>query len=160
MKMKKTIFLLLMILGITTTASAYYGPFQHLTPQEFKKKQQAYITEKAELTAAEAEKFFPLYFELQDKKRELNDKVWKQLHRGKDNNLSEAEYEQIMLTVYDLRIESAQLEKTYFAKFRKILTAEKIFQIQKAEARFHRELVKGAMREEEGRRGEPNRKRS
>ena len=39
---------------------------------EFRAKKQAYMAEKAGLTEEESEKFFPLYFEFQDKKKEIN----------------------------------------------------------------------------------------
>ena len=74
--MKKLIVLLIMMCGFAPVLWAADGCQQHLSPTEFRAKQQAYITEKAGLTKEEAAKFFPLYFELQDKKKEQNDKAW------------------------------------------------------------------------------------
>ena len=45
--------------------------------------------------------------------------------------------------VYDARIASDRLDKTYFDKFKKILPCKKIYLVQRAEMRFHRELLKG-----------------
>ena len=45
--------------------------------------------------------------------------------------------------VLDARIESDKLEKEYLKKFQKILSNKKIYLIQRAEMRFHRELLKG-----------------
>ena len=45
--------------------------------------------------------------------------------------------------VYDARIASDRLGKTYFDKFKKILPCKKIYLVQRAEMRFHRELLKG-----------------
>lgn len=45
--------------------------------------------------------------------------------------------------VYDARIAADRLDKIYFAKFKKILSAKKLYLVQKAEMRFHRELLKG-----------------
>ena len=45
--------------------------------------------------------------------------------------------------VYDARIASDRLDKTYFVRFKKILSAKKLYLVQKAEMRFHRELLKG-----------------
>lgn len=39
-----------------------------LSKEEFRARQEAFITENAQLTPKEAKEFFPLYFELQDKK--------------------------------------------------------------------------------------------
>lgn len=142
--MKKIVVLLFILIGGISSIGATDACCQHLSPEEFKEKQQTFITEKAGLSADEATKFFPIYFELQDKKRALNDKAWKLLHKGKDGKLTDAEYEEILLEVYDLRVKSDQLDKTYYEKFKKVLSPKKIYMVQRAEMRFHRELVKSA----------------
>ena len=131
LKMKRLIVLLVMICGIMPLLWASDGCDQHLSPEEFRAKQKAFITEKAGLTSEEAAKFFPLYFELQDRKKQLDEKT------------TEAQYEEIMEGVYDARIASDRLDKTYFDKFKKILPCKKIYLVQRAEMRFHRELLKG-----------------
>ncbi len=123
------------------------GVGQRLSKEEFRAKQQAYIVEKAGLTEQEAAAFFPLYFELQDRKKELNDEAWKLMRQGKDENTSEKQYEEIMEGVYDARISANRLEKTYFEKFKKILSCKKIYLVQKAEMRFHRDMLKGMHRD-------------
>lgn len=50
--------------------------------------------------------------------------------------------------VYDARIASDRLDKTYFDKFKKILSCKKIYLVQRAEMRFHRELLKGMHKRE------------
>mgnify|MGYP000217102986 FL=1 len=95
------------------------------------------------MTKEEAARFFPLYFELQDKKKEQNDKAWSLIRQGKDEKTTEAQYDVIMEGVYDARIAADRLDKIYFAKFKKILSAKKLYLVQKAEMRFHRELLKG-----------------
>ena len=56
---KKLIVLLIMMCGFAPVLWAADGCQQHLSPTEFRAKQQAYITEKAGLTKEEAAKFFP-----------------------------------------------------------------------------------------------------
>ena len=63
--MKKLIVLLILMCGFAPLSWAVDGCNEHLTPEEFRAKQKAYITEKAGLTKEEAAKFFPIYFELQ-----------------------------------------------------------------------------------------------
>ncbi len=106
--------------------------------------------EKAGLTDSEADKFFPLYFELQDKKKDFNDRIWKLMRKGKDDKMTDAQYEEIILQVYDIRIETDNLDKTYYAKFKKVLSPKKIFQVQRAESRFHREILKTAQQQRKG----------
>lgn len=144
--MKKLIVLFVIMCSFAPVLWAADGCNQHLSPTEFRAKQKAYIMEKAGLTKEEAAKFFPMYFELQDKKKELNDKAWELIRKGKDEKTTEAQYDEIMEGVYDARIASDRLEKTYFGKFKKVLSAKKLYLVQKAEMRFHRELLKGMQR--------------
>lgn len=123
-------------------AFAQDGHRSKMSPEEFRQKQEAFITDKAELTQDEAAKFFPIYFELQDKKRALNDRAWSQIRKGKKEKMTEAEYEAIITNVLNARIASDKLEKAYFYRFKGILSCEKIFKVQGAEMRFHRELIK------------------
>ncbi|MCD8092553.1 MAG: hypothetical protein LUF01_06880 [Bacteroides sp.] len=148
--MKKLIVLFVMMCGVMPLLWATDGCDQHPTQEEFRAKQKAFITEKAGLTKEEATKFFPLYFELQDRKKQLNDEAWNLLRKGKNENTTEAQYEEIMEGVYDARIASDRLGKTYFDKFKKILPAKKIYLVQRAEMKFHRDLLKGMQQKGKG----------
>ena len=143
MKMKRLTILLLFIALITTvSATGRYNQQQRLSPQEYREKQKAFIIEKAQLTPAEADKFFPLFFELQEKKKAMNDKVWEMIKTCDEEKLSEQQYGAMLDDIYNTRIAVDELEKSYLTKYLQILTNKKIFQIQKAEIRFHRELLK------------------
>lgn len=144
--MKKLIILLYLIGGFAPLLWASHGNEPRLSPEEFRAKQKVYITERAGLTKEEAAKFFPIYFELQDRKKQLNDEAWKLIRSGKEENTTEAQYGEILEGVYDARIASDRLDKTYLEKFKKILPYKKIYLVQKAEMRFHRELIKGVNR--------------
>jgi len=136
----------IVVLAFAPLVWAAGGCDQRLSKEEFRARQQAYITEKAGLTAAEAEDFFPLYFELQDRKHQLNDEAWKLMREGKKEGVTEARYDEIMESVYDARIAADRLEKSYYGKFKKILSSKKIYLVQQAEMRFHRELLRQAGR--------------
>ncbi len=147
--MKRLIILLFIICGLTPLLWAMDGcNQQRLSPEEFRAKQKAFIIEKAGLNKEEAAKFFPVYFELQDKKKALNDKAWGLLRKGKDDKTTEAQYAEILKGVYDARSASDKLERDYYEKFKKILSNKKIYMVQKAEMRFHRELLKSANRKD------------
>lgn len=123
--MKKLIILLIIVCGFTPALRAVGSPNQHLSPKEFRAKQQAFITEKAGLTQEEAAKFFPVYFELQDRKKQLNDEAWKLLRSGKDEKTTDTQYGEILEGVYDARIASDRLDKTYLRSLRKSFRARK-----------------------------------
>ncbi|MCS2959048.1 hypothetical protein NXX53_22830 [Bacteroides salyersiae] len=144
--MKRLIILLFIICGFSPLIWAVDGCNQErLSPEEFRAKQKAFIIEKAGLTKEEALQNSFLYtLSLQDKKKALNDKAWGLIRKGKDDKTTEAQYAEIMEGVYDARIASDQLERTYYEKYKKILSNKKIYMVQKAEMRFHKELLKKA----------------
>ena len=130
-----------------------------MSQEEFRKQQQMFLTERAGLTPEEAKNFFPLYFELQDKKRSYNKEAWQKLRKGKEAGTTEAEYDRIIEDVLQTRITIDQLELEYARKYKQFLSAKKIYQIQKAflsakkiyqiqkaEMKFHRELLKSAQK--------------
>ena len=80
---------LLFILCLTLSVQAQKKP--GFSKEEFRAKQEAYLTQKAELTAEEAGKFFPIYFELQDRKKAINDKAWQKARKGKNPNTTDAD---------------------------------------------------------------------
>ena len=141
--MKKLIALLVLLCGFMPLLWAADGCEQHLSREEFRTKQKAYIIEQAKLTKEEAAKFFPIYFELQDKKKKLNDESWNLMRKGKDDKTTEAQYKEINEKIAENRIAADQLDRTYLGKFNKILSSKKIFLVQRAEMRFHREMIKG-----------------
>ena len=99
--MRKLIALVVLLCGFMPVLWAADGCDQHLSREEFRAKQKAFIIEQAGLNKEEAA-----------------------------NN----------------RIAADQLDKTYLGKFKKILSSKKIFLVQRAEMRFHREMIKGMNR--------------
>lgn len=148
--MRKLIVLVVLLGGFMSVLWAGDRCEQHLSREEFRAKQKAFIIEQAGLTKEEAAKFFPVYFELQDQKKVLNDESWDLMRKGKDDNTTEAQYEEIIERVCDNRIATDRLDKSYLDKFKKILSCKKIFLVQRAEMRFHREMLKGMNRSKSG----------
>ena len=75
---------LLITLYISISLQAQDKKKPGFTKEEFRARQEAYLTQKAEITQEEATKFFPIYFELQDRKKTVNDKAWEQARKGKN----------------------------------------------------------------------------
>ena len=112
------------------------------TESEFRAKKQAYMIKKAELTPEESKKFFPLYFEFLDKKKEINKEAWDIAKQGKKPDTTEAEYETIIDTFFDNQETIAKLEKEYIKKYRKFLSEKKIYMVYWAERKFSRNMMK------------------
>ncbi len=106
--------------------------------EEMKAKRVAYITEKVGLTPAESEKFWPVYNELQEKKITLNREARKEIREKMKSKetLTEADYEKLININVDIALKEAQLDKEYLEKYKKILPAEKIYKLQRADKDF------------------------
>ena len=136
----KNLYCIVTLLFVICISASAQKP--RLTKEEFRNKQEEFITKRAGLTKEEAAKFFPLYFELQEKKRECNKKAWQQIRRAKENKLSEKEYDEVVEDIIKARIESDELDLEYSRKYKEFLSSKKIFELQNAEMSFHRELLK------------------
>ena len=112
------------------------------TESEFRAKKQAYIAQKAELTPAESEKFFPLYFEFQNKKKEINKHAWNIAKQGKASETTDLEYEEIIDNFFDDQEAIVKLEREYIDKYRKILSDKQIYRVYWAEFKFNRNMIK------------------
>ena len=141
--MKRYLLLVVSIACLTVAAQKPQGPHRpHMSPEEFQTKQKEFIIQHAELTEEESAAFFPLYYELQQKKHEINGRVWKQARAVPPHERSEEKCNEMIDALADIKIECATLEKEYLAKFKTILPAKKLMRVQMAEDRFQRELLK------------------
>jgi hypothetical protein len=121
---------LLITLYISISLQAQDKKKPGFTKEEFRARQEAYLTQKAEITQEEATKFFPIYF------------AWEQARKGKNPKTTDAEYEQIIEGIVKARIEADKLDLEYLQRFKKILSPKKIYKLQRAEIKFHRDILK------------------
>lgn len=140
--MKRALLITLIIFNTISSSVYAFCKNNHIGIEEFRNKQKEYFIKRAGLTPEEANKFFPLYFELQNKKMEYNKEVWKNIRKGNSENTTDAEYANISENIIKTRITIDKLELEYLDKYKKILSPKKIYSIQRAEMRFHRELIK------------------
>ena len=139
-------FLSILLIGFVCLSAAAQGQRPErprMTPEEFQAKQKEFITQQAELTEEESAAFFPLYFELQSKKHEVNSSVWKQARAAAPHERTEEEYVTMIDALADVKIACALLEKDYLQRFKEILPAKKLMRVQMAEERYQRELLRG-----------------
>ena len=131
----------ILMLFIVCSLSAVQAQHSTMNKQEFRQKQKQFLTEKASLSPQEAKAFFPLYFELQDKKHDLNKAAWINLRKEQKSQLTDEQYSEIIDDVAKARIAADELEYDYIKKYKEILPAKKIYRIQRAEMHFHRALL-------------------
>ena len=121
--------------------------------ERFKAQKVAFMTEKMDLTAEEAEKFWPVYNEFAKKRKELRSK---HLPNEKVENLSEEEANKLLDDMMVMKESEMVLEKSYLQKFRNILPAKKILIMHKAEREFNQHVIK-KVRERMEKRERPDR---
>ncbi len=110
--------------------------------EAFKKKKADFIIENVQLTDAEAKAFIPLTNELMDKRFELNRAIRKETRElRKKTNKTNADYERLLDASSMVKIKEAQLEQEYLQKFKKVLSAEKIYKYKQAEAQYMKDIV-------------------
>lgn len=95
----------------------------------------AYITERIELTSSEAEKFWPVYREYGEKRRELR-------FRMREARRSETDEKTQLDLDLKLKQQELDLEKVYTEKLQEIIPPEKLVKLRQAEGDFRRLLLR------------------
>lgn len=111
---------------------------------EIEAQRVAYITKQVQLTPEEAQQFWPVYNEHQDKlkavkKQRRNNQ--KQLRQNFDG-LSEKEVAEALNLEMELRQQEAALNAEYHQRYMSILPAKKVARLYHAEDQFKKVLLK------------------
>lgn len=114
--------------------------FKRFNPEEYQRKLEAHITKFAGLTTQEAQKFFPLFREMQQKQRAIFMKQKKRdMSMFSDNK---AAFEAI--NHHDeAEIQIKKLQQYYHRRFTKVLPASKVLKCIVAEDVFNRKMMRG-----------------
>jgi len=147
MIMNKRIFIPLIagiICSISLFAQEQSGDKRKFDKDAYCAKRNVYITAEIGLTADEAVDFIPLDNEFKQKMFEAGKECRKLGKERRSQNMkSEADYIKLIDCHLDTRLKEAQIEKEYFEKFKKILSAEKLYKYLEADSKFMREFMKG-----------------
>ena len=146
MKMKR-LTTILFVLALTTTAMAQHfnTPQQQqqqapkFSPEKFQADLEQFITKEACLTPREAAKFFPIYKEMQAKQRAVYERQ-RQLGWGKPADEKGCEKAIRQRDEYDLELK--RIQQTYHLRFLETLSASKVYDILRAEEKFHRNMMR------------------
>lgn len=118
---------------------------RHFDKEAYQAKKNAFITAEVGLTPEEAAAFIPLCNELQEKMFEVGRecrKLTKDLKHKQSP--TETDYSKVNDECIGVKLREAALEKEYYEKFKKILSAEKLYKYRRAEYKFARSFMKGA----------------
>ncbi|GAB3835722.1 hypothetical protein GCM10028821_32770 [Hymenobacter jeollabukensis] len=130
----------LLLLGSLSTRAQQPGGRQR-PGQRLENARIAYITDKIALTPEQAQRFWPLFNEFTDKRRELR-KQTKMGLRGQDfSTMSDKDIRAALDEQFKLRQGEINLEKEYVDKFAKVITLRQVAQLMQAERDFTKELI-------------------
>ena len=137
MKMKR--FLLIGAVMVWSVSMAFAHDPQKFSPEKFQADLEQFITQEAGLTSEESTKFFPLYREMQQKQRV----IYKQMKElGKNKPSDEASCRKAVERRDELELEQIRLHQNYHKQFLRVIPASKVYEVLRAEARFHRRAFK------------------
>lgn len=118
------------------------GGRREFNPELYMKKMNEFVAREAGLTEAENAKFFPLLKEMLDKQHGLMRQQRELMMKGwKNQNLSEADYEQMVTKVAAFDVESKKIEQTYYKRFHTVLPWKKVYAVRIALSRFQMEAL-------------------
>ena len=132
---------LLVALLLTTTLS--FGQ-QRPDREKIKALKVAFITERLDLSAKEAQTFWPIYNEHEAKRQVLRQKERSQI-RGKIKNadeLSEKEAEDLLEKYISFEDEEEALNKAFLKNVSKVISSKKTLLLLRSEEEFKRQLIK------------------
>lgn len=102
----------------------------------------ALITERLELSPTQAEKFWPVYREFNQKRMILR-KELRNTRKGVDRSkLSEEESKKLMAKSLDIKQKELNLEKEYTKRFQKVISTQQILRLRNAEKDFQQMLLR------------------
>jgi len=112
--------------------------------EDMKAKRAAYYTEKICLTSDEAQLFWPVFNELQEKKWKLHQQMSAQFHNGKKDEHGHPiiNYAKVNDELIRIKVQEANLDKIYHERFKKLLSPEKLFRYYGAERDWANKLLK------------------
>lgn len=117
-------------------------PRTPFSPQDFRADLMAYITKGANLTPEESKSFFPLFFEMREKCRNIEHQKERTLRNASQQNMSERDCQRALTQTTELTAKATRIEKQYMERLRKIVGAKKLIKAINADHDFGRNFFK------------------
>ena len=134
----KKILVCMMILLVGFSVCQADEP-QKFSPEKFQAEMEQFITKEAGLSADESAKFFPLFREMQQKQRAVFGKMRQE---GRVKPTDDASCKRLVQKRDEVELELKKIQQTYHNKFFTVLPASKVFDVLRAEEKFHRQAFR------------------
>jgi Spy/CpxP family protein refolding chaperone len=113
--------------------------------EQIKTMKVAFLTTELDLTASEAEKFWPIYNTFDDKQFELRHQkmkgYFKRMQNDELDKISEKEATILLNQIEDNEEDMFNLRKKFIINLKEVLPSKKIIKLKKAEEDFNRKLL-------------------
>lgn len=151
--MKKIFFTILLAVSVSFTTLAFQPgkdvSSSHIQDggwrERLRAEQIAFLTSEIGLTPQEAEKFWPIYNQIEREKHKAVDNVWNTffaLQKAIDSKAKETEIE-MKLKAYAKALDAQNaLEGVQMERYSKVLSKEKIAKLYVAEEKFRRQQIR------------------
>ena len=141
--MKRILFILMLAITATSIAGATDKGQRAKWFEEMRRYKSENIAERLKLDDKQKAEFTPVYEQMDIEIGRLNHEM-RQLERNIRKNgesVTETEYEKAAEAQFEMRAKEASIERTYFPKFKKILTPRQLYELKNAERDFNRNLM-------------------
>ncbi|MBA4055436.1 MAG: hypothetical protein C0490_12040 [Marivirga sp.] len=101
----------------------------------------AYITDQLALTPEEAEKFWPIYREFSEKRKEIRQQLRDSKRNPDPNKTTEQIEKELVDKQFDVKQKELNLEKDYSGRLLKVISAQKLRTLPEAERRFRQMIL-------------------
>ena len=133
--MKRNFIICLCVMAVLTVCAQD----KKFSPEKFQADMESYISQKAGLTQQEAAKLFPLMREMQEKQRAVYRKMHEMIQQKPTDEAGCAK----SIKDYDnMNVELRNIELRYHKKMMAEVPASKVYEVLKAEYRFHRHWMR------------------
>jgi len=143
--MKKLFIIIILSVVSITYLSAQER--REMTPEVFEKikaEKISYFTDKLDLTPKQAQTFWPVYNEFENKRFEIQKEIHQFEHMPDEKfaSLSDSEIEKLTNNYINSFDKEAQLLKEYNKQFQKILPKKKVLMLYRTENEFRGHLIR------------------
>lgn len=143
--MKRLVFSLLALLSLIAVAQTAAPTAQQREKwlNEINQYRCSYFTKELQLSDRQQKEFFPLYEEMEAQTRKIDEETRVMEQRlSKEDNVTDLEYETATEAIYDSRVKTAEIERSYLEKFQDVLTHKQLFQLLNTERKFQRDMMR------------------
>jgi hypothetical protein len=132
----KIIFLSLIAMSAFAQDEELPQPQDQKVREKIEAARIAYITDQLQLTPGEAEKFWPIYREFAERRREIRH----QLRDARNSNPGQTDQEAVDQQ-FKMKQQELDLEKDYSGRLLKVISAQKLRSLPQAERKFRQMIL-------------------